>query len=625
MNPFRSLYVSLGMLGLLMSNGLTNAPSQTLVAPSQPPDFRPLVREAIRQGQARLVIPPGAYRLAPEGGNKLVWPLKNVHDLAIFADGVTLVSTVLTRAIDLDHCENVTLQGLTLDYDPLPFTQGTVVAVAEDKGWVDVKIHAGYPRQPYSRVDVVDPRTRFRKKGMPFLWGTKAAMVSEDTVRVSYPKIGDTAVVGDYLSMSTGPDYKAGGIAHAVTLTDCADTVFRNVTVHTAPGMGIIEGDGPGRSKFLGCQIVPGPPPGGATEARLLSTTWDAMQSAVLRQGPLVEDCVIERAGDDSWSVQSTDYVVVKKAAGTLSVVPRNPYTSGLQVGNRIRLSLDSPEAKIVACKTVSLEQGNLDPEILDKLKQAKPWSFWALGKKCEELTLDGDFSAAVGDSVYSPDRQGAGFVFRHNQLHSSGRVLIEAGEGLIEGNVLDTAHALVVNPDASGKAASGIRHLVIRNNVIRETGYFCPAPWSSQAGAISITNDVKTRDPQRPKTYADITIENNVFSGINGPNIVLNSAQNVTIRGNQFIDAQQTPPNPTGRDVGIPNDCVIWLRDCERVTLADNQIIGLGTFAKHVLTADDSVKALTETGTQIVEKKMSLEIIPPPGNNSSARPTSAR
>lgn len=570
---------------------------------SQPNDFRPLVREAVLRGLPRVVIPPGIYRLAPDAGGKVVWPLKNVHNLAIIADGVTLVSTVLTRAIDLDHCENVTLQGFTLDYDPLPFTQGTVVAVAEDKGWVDVKIHTGYPVQPYSRVDVVDPRTRFRKKGMPFLWGTKAALVGADTVRITLPKIGNTAFVGDYLSLSTGPDYKIGAIPHGITITNCADTTFRNVTVHTAPGIGIMEGDGLGRAKYLGCKIVPGTPPKGATEARLLTTTWDAMQSSSLRQGPLVENCVIEDAGDDSWSVQSADYVVVKKVAGLLSVVCRNPYTEGLQVGDRIRHSNDSPDVKITTCKTVSLEEANLDPGVLDQLRQAKPYSFWALGKKCKVLTSDGNFLAEVGDSIYSPDRQGAGFVFRNNRLHSAGRLLIEASDGLIEGNLLDTAHALVVNPEGPSKAANGIRHLVIRNNTIHQTGYFCPAPWSSQAGAISITNAVQVRDPQRPKTYDDITIENNILTGINGPNIVMNSARNVIIKGNQFIDAQQTPPNLTGKDAGIPNDCVIWLRDCEQVAMTDNKIIGLGPFAKHVVVADDGVSGLNETGTQVVKK----------------------
>ena len=115
-------------------------------------DFRPLVREALQKGERRVVIPPGVYRLAPAAGQGVIWTLQGVRDTTIVADGVTLIGTKLTRALHLDHCRNVTLQGLTVDYDPLPFTQGSVVAVADDKSWIDVKIHDGYPRKPLRRL-----------------------------------------------------------------------------------------------------------------------------------------------------------------------------------------------------------------------------------------------------------------------------------------------------------------------------------------------------------------------------------------------------------------------------------------------------------------------------------------
>ena len=97
------------------------------------PDFRPLVRAALQGGEKRIVIAPGTYRLAPENGQSIVWTLENLHDVNIIATGVTLVCTKLTRAVEIQNCQNLTLQGLTIDYDPLPFTQGTVIAAAPDK------------------------------------------------------------------------------------------------------------------------------------------------------------------------------------------------------------------------------------------------------------------------------------------------------------------------------------------------------------------------------------------------------------------------------------------------------------------------------------------------------------
>ncbi|MBI5833998.1 MAG: hypothetical protein HZB16_17025, partial [Armatimonadetes bacterium] len=85
-------------------------------------EFRDLVSAAIAAKATRVVIPPGVYRGGPEGNGAchLVW--RGIANLEIVADGVTLVCTKPTRALGLDHCRDVTIRGLTIDYDPLPFT-----------------------------------------------------------------------------------------------------------------------------------------------------------------------------------------------------------------------------------------------------------------------------------------------------------------------------------------------------------------------------------------------------------------------------------------------------------------------------------------------------------------------
>ena len=227
-------------------------------------DFRPAFAEAKKRGDKRIVIPPATYRLAPENGGKVVWTVQGLHDVEIVADGVTLVSTKLTRAVAIDGCSGVTIRGLTVDYDPMPFTQGVVTAVAPDLNSIDVKLHDGYPRKPYSRIDVVDAATRFRKKGMPFLWGTKAETIGEGTVRVSLKGIGKAAAVGDLASLNTSTEQ--GGIPHALCIEHSTGVALQNVTIHSAPGMGILEADGGGGTKYLGCRVVPGPKPAGASE-----------------------------------------------------------------------------------------------------------------------------------------------------------------------------------------------------------------------------------------------------------------------------------------------------------------------------------------------------------------------
>lgn len=538
-------------------------------------DFRPAVRDALKRGEKQIVIPKGVYRLAPESGGEL-WALEGARDVEIVAEGVTLVGTKLIRALSLHRCTGVSLSGLTVDYDPLPFTQGTVIAEAEDGDHIDVKIHAGYPRKPYARIDVIDPMTRFRKKGMPFLWGSKAEMIGEDLVRVKLKGLTKTAKTGDLVSLSTGQEM---GAPHAISIDQCNGIHFRNITVHSAPGMGILEADGEGGSSFNACRIVSGPKPPGATEERLLSSSWDAFQSKTVRKGPRIEDCEITHAGDDSWSVQSSDFLVLKSDGKALVLASRDEYTAGVQDGDRIRQGLEGPEFRITSRRTAPRAEAALPADVLEKLAQAKTWDDWKVSPTCILVTLDRESSLKPGDCVYSPDRMGNGFVFRNNRVHSPGRILLKAG-GLMEGNTLDTPHALIVCPELPGSGAAGIEDLVIRGNVIRNGGWFCAASWSSQAGIVSLTATGDAKELRSVPVFKNIRIEDNRIEGGSGPQLVISSAKDVVVTGNRFVSAQHEKGPDTGASYRIPADAVVWTTKCEGVSFEKNRLEAVGPFA---------------------------------------------
>lgn len=570
-----------------------------------PADLRSLIAAAIAGGQEKAIIPPGVYRLAPEPGTAAVLFIRGAHDLEIAADGATLVCTRLARAIAMNDCRNVTIRGLTVDYDPLPFTQGTVTSAAEDKGWIDVRLHDGYPAKPYHRIDLVDPKTRFRKRGMPFLWGTKAEMVGPSTVRITLKGIGDAAQVGDLASLSTGPE--PGFAPQAISIENSAGTTLDRVTIHSAPGMGIVDAGGEGGTHLMNCRVVPGPRPAGATEERLLTTSWDAILHKTMRKGPLVEGCVIESAGDDSWSVASSDYLVVNREGNAVVLVPRDEWAAGqLRAGDRLRTANDSPEVVIREVKAAAVKDAGLAPQVLDRLAAARQWTLWHVGRRCAVATLDRPPPFDVGQSVFCPDRQESGFVFRNNRVHSSGRgALVKASDGLIENNIFDCAHAAVtVCPEVPGEAAAGIRNLVIRANTIVGTGYFCPAPWSTQAGAISISAGLNGKTLRPPGVFDHIVIEGNTFRGVSGANIVVTSARDVLIKGNRFAATHETAPPATGRAYGIDQAAVIWLGPCDGVRLEDNVIERMGPFGRRALWIDPSAKNVTgaETGARVAE-----------------------
>ena len=90
-------------------------------------------------------MPPGRYRVTPRNRQHLV--LDGLHDMMISAEGVEIICTETTRAVTVKHCSGMVLRGLTIDYDPLPFTQGRITGLSADKKIHDVTL-AEVTRQP---------------------------------------------------------------------------------------------------------------------------------------------------------------------------------------------------------------------------------------------------------------------------------------------------------------------------------------------------------------------------------------------------------------------------------------------------------------------------------------------
>lgn len=580
----------IGLLLALSSGVACRAAEPVPVKPMA--ELRRLIADAAAHGAKRVVIPPGIYRGAPEGHDAVHLSLTEVSNLEIVADHVAMLCTRRTRAVAFSRCRNVSLRGLTIDYDPLTFTQGKVVAAADDKSWIDVKIDAGYPRQPWSRIDVVDPATRYRAKGMPFLWGTTAELVQPDVVRVRLKGIGAAAPVGMLASLNAGND--EGGVCHGVTMDDCGGGMaLRNVTIHCAPGMGIVEAGGEGGTVLDGVRIVPGPKPAGATEERLLTTSWDGILHESVGKGPVVENCVIEKCGDDSWSDQSSDYLTLKRT-GANTILAARSYAMWLRVGDRLRFANDSPEWRIVSVEPVTPKEAGLEPEAVERVATARPYSPWKIGDHWARVTLDRPATFDVGQSLYSPDRQGNGFVFRSNRVHSAGRILVKASDGVIEDNRLLAPHGVVLCPEQPGECAAGIHDVAIRRNTIVESGFFCPAPWSSQAGAISISAEGPGSQFHAAGVFDRITIEDNTFRGIRGVNLCIASAKNVLVKGNRFMETHRSQPTDTGARYRIDQSAVIWVGASSDVRFADNRIIGRGPFSTRITALESTARNVT-------------------------------
>ena len=519
------------------SRALTKEDINLLTGQEQPSRFTitnlaNMIQVAINNNEPQVIIPPGIYR-----GKAPFLTIKNVTDLEIIADDVTMLCETRIRALQIENCKNLKLKGLTIDYNPMTFTQGDIVAIGSN--YVDVEIHAGYPVEPYSRIDIIDPATRYRKRGSKFVWGATAQLQGERVVRVFQPDLPPVAAIGDMATMSTGPEGMYGA-PHALVIENClGGIVLEDVTIHSAPGFGIFEHKGKGGTHLKNCRIIPGPKPDGATEDRLLSASWDAIQHSLTNIGPLVENCTVKDAGDDSWSVTWDGSFVIQSALNDRITVDES-MSEVLQSGDTLRTSLHSDFAVI---------DRKLGTTIL--LDRNCPWN--------------------AGTRIYSPNRRCENFILRNNHFRSSGRILVKASNGLIENNIIEDGHCgVVVN---SEDAITAIENLTIRNNTISGSGHFMPAAWTNQAGSVSVASGSNnTIDPVG--RFENIIIENNTFSDVTGVNIVVTSSKNIKIKGNRFYKTGITTANNTGADFKIDQNTVVYLKNIDQIVVDSNAVV---------------------------------------------------
>jgi len=107
------------------------------VRPGEDADLQQAILEAYYAGYKEIVIPPGTYRLKPQ--DRIHLNFRNLEDVTIVARDVEIICTETTRALNIENCRNLHIIGLTIDYDPLPFTQGWIRDMAPDKSWIEVE------------------------------------------------------------------------------------------------------------------------------------------------------------------------------------------------------------------------------------------------------------------------------------------------------------------------------------------------------------------------------------------------------------------------------------------------------------------------------------------------------
>lgn len=564
------------------------ASPRVLAADDASATIQQLLDDAIRAGKPRVELPPGSVRVARS------LSIQNVRGLTVDGSRTTLIfSDPRATALRIGNCQGLVLRGITFDYDPLPFFQGTITARADDGRWFDFEIHAGYPELDaaaapdygYMPAYVFEAQRCRWKRWVPDLYPRRLEIRDPRHGRLVFgqaPPMQEHIAVGDRVAMT-----KRTGCG--IRMDNCENVRVEDLTFLASPG-GALLGRYMRGDNYFRYTVRPGPAPKGATEPRLMSTNADAFNYAFATRGPTLEQCRFSFMGDDSVNLHGVVLVVLRQpsakellvawpysAESLAAVVPAGATVRRLRPGNFEVLG-EAPLASFVATRERSAQDLQMIQEVWPRNTQDRG-TVW-------RLTLAAPLQAQPGDLMDIPANNAPGFVIRNCTFedHRARGLRIMASQGLIEDNTFRRIKMTAISLGAEygfWREAGWVDHVTVRRNVLEDVcqdeSSFSPRCYT--LGAISVFGhkDKGCSLPDWPGNH-DLLIEGNRIDGCTTAGIYVAAARDVQIRDNRLRHVLYHPGERAGADSGLDLRDPIDARHAVSATCHGNVITDVGT-----------------------------------------------
>lgn len=433
-----------------------------------------------------------------------------------------LVRDPRAECIQVSRSTETIVQDFAIDYDPLPFTQGTIRAVDAIGKTFDLEIDEGFP---------ILEESHFRSADPSFMFG---ALVDRDLRRIKADS-NDAIFYDDWTSigartyrvhskswlsnMAVGNSMYllARLIApNGVTFVESADCSLSNVTVFASPAcaMGIVRCRD---IRIDGFQVR------FADERRLVTTNADGIHCQNQRGDLLIENCYMEGMADDGANIYTyANKPLAVHSSTSITISSNTPVLAG------DRLQVHAPETGAV--------KGILT------VKSAKAGSGGVLIEYSPALEI------TLTDRLYILSSTGEGYIIRNNTIvRNRARGLLLRSQGIASGNVLDQcsqAGFMIMNEPNwdGGPVPYGV---TLENNTIISCGY---TNQFSTPAAVQIFASKAPYFPADVKGIRDIRLINNRIIDSYRDGIYIGSAQGVDLTSNSIsARADIARPNASG------------------------------------------------------------------------------
>ncbi len=471
----------------------------------------------------------------PHRGHVILDGLSNLTLSGVGPETELIMTDTKASGIVLRRCENVRIEQLSVDYDPLPHTQGTIIAADPDKRSFDVEIDPGFP----SPLDEHIVTETWRK--------TRAYLFKPNSTELNtlffdqYPAWASKGVEARmthlgghtfrYHSRNPVQDKFVGYRVAIVGRSNNDAFIFEestncsavSVDLYSAPAAAFKVRHSKEGTTIDHCRVIPKP---GTT--RLLASNADALHAKFNRGGIHLHNSRFEASGDDGVNIGGAYQAVYEQAdPHTLIIQAHNTY----KIGDTVTLT-DTVYGSVIATSTVKAVGNekwkgkiavritlNEPVETTSTVDDGTPY------KQANQLTsiaTSGQNSTLIGNDFINIRGRG---------------IMMHGDNSVIEGNTFKgfRGPGIVIGPDFWWGESSSGSHLKILNN------HFDDIYWNN-----IIAHGGKKLSHDYPAASSDILVEGNTFTkygrpnpipgrGVVGPILSFSNASDVVIRNNVF------------------------------------------------------------------------------------------
>lgn len=475
--------------------------------------IRKAVADAVKAGEgSKVVFEKKSYKLAQYKGGTFHISIKNASGITLEGNGAEIINNPFNSIIEIVDCKNVTMRGFSFDCNPLPFTQGDVTKVDEEKGVFYLKIHKGYENPVKVFRDLgkkpnwgwgvcVDPNERKRKPEAVMHMFIKK--ITEESKRKKLVKIELADNAKKFIHEIAKNDrftlpLKYGGSGVNILVSRSADIHLEDYTIYGAKyGMNHGLFDNHGRVYVKRVKITFKP-----ETNRLVSSWKDGFHCKHNAIGPVFEDCMIEGIFDDSINISVCPYWVKKDLGNNRYLIGEVQYSP--RVGNELMAYTPNPNSVTYNFKVLKVE-----PQEAPNGQRGK-FNIITLNKPIPNVKLHKGNNLFPGGvdklkitGLYNIDASGKDYIIRNNTFKAQRRhaILARGSGGLIEGNMIDGVGGSGVNlGNEIGSFYEGplVSNVIIRNNTFKDTFF----------------NSINIYSKGKGTSVKNITVVNNTISG---------------------------------------------------------------------------------------------------------------